>query len=148
MPPWTWGSTGWICRPRATPGDSADFAIPARTGLCATHGRGAARLPCGSMGRCVRIGSGPWDWPAGMPLGEPDPSWPGASSAREIKGSSGARRTGSSPTPRVWIPWLPCDHEGLGNELIELDVANSCSKGSIECRERLGGLLRYYRRAA
>jgi transposase InsO family protein len=40
------------------------------------------------------------------------------------------------------------NHQGLGNELIEPDVANSCSNGPVECRERLGGLLRYYRRAA
>ena len=40
------------------------------------------------------------------------------------------------------------NHQGLGNDLIEPGVANSCSNGPVECRERLGGLLRYYRRAA
>ena len=38
------------------------------------------------------------------------------------------------------------NHQGLGNELIER-VPNETGNG-IESRERLGGLLRYYYRAA
>jgi putative transposase len=33
------------------------------------------------------------------------------------------------------------NHQGLGNEIIEPD---SGSEGEVKCRERLGGLLRYY----
>ncbi len=40
------------------------------------------------------------------------------------------------------------NHQGLGNELIEPAAENSCGVGPVECRERLGGVLRYYRRAA
>ena len=38
------------------------------------------------------------------------------------------------------------DHQGLGNELIK--GRERAGQGSIECTERLGGLLKYYRRAA
>jgi transposase InsO family protein len=38
------------------------------------------------------------------------------------------------------------NHQGIGNELIEGEAA--ASAGDIKCRERLGGLLKYYRRAA
>ena len=38
------------------------------------------------------------------------------------------------------------NHQGIGNELIEArDLASS---GEVHCRERLGGLLKYYYRAA
>jgi transposase InsO family protein len=40
------------------------------------------------------------------------------------------------------------NHQGIGNRLIDSSAADSRGSGSIECRERLGGLLRYYRRAA
>jgi len=40
------------------------------------------------------------------------------------------------------------NHQGIGNRLIDLSVDESRRSGPIECRERLGGLLRYYRRAA
>jgi transposase InsO family protein len=40
------------------------------------------------------------------------------------------------------------NHQGIGNRLIESPVEKSRLGGRIECRERLGGLLRYYRRAA
>ena len=39
------------------------------------------------------------------------------------------------------------NHQGLGNRLIESSAAKTAGH-SIECRERLGGLLRYYHRAA
>jgi hypothetical protein len=38
------------------------------------------------------------------------------------------------------------NHQGIGNELIEGGAAND--SGVIECTERLGGLLEFYRRAA
>jgi len=37
-------------------------------------------------------------------------------------------------------------HQGLGNELIE--ATREHGPGSVTCRERLGGLLRYYHRRA
>ena len=37
-------------------------------------------------------------------------------------------------------------HQGIGNELIDRGV--SSGDGEIGCRERLGGLLRFYHRAA
>jgi putative transposase len=40
------------------------------------------------------------------------------------------------------------NHQGIGNRLIDSSADDSRRRGSIECRERLGGLLRYYRRAA
>ena len=40
------------------------------------------------------------------------------------------------------------NYQGIGNRLIDLSVDISRTNGSIECRERLGGLLRYYCRAA
>ena len=40
------------------------------------------------------------------------------------------------------------NHQGLGNELIEKSSQDSANKGAVECRDRLGGVLRYYRRAA
>jgi transposase InsO family protein len=40
------------------------------------------------------------------------------------------------------------NHQGIGNRLIFSSVDESQRVGAIECRERLGGLLRYYRRAA
>ena len=40
------------------------------------------------------------------------------------------------------------NHQRIGNRLIDSSDDESRRSGSIECRERLGGLLRYYRRAA
>ena len=40
------------------------------------------------------------------------------------------------------------NHQGLGNELIVKASQDCVHDGSVECRERLGGVLRYYRRAA
>lgn len=40
------------------------------------------------------------------------------------------------------------NHQGIGNRLISGPVNQGRSTGSVECRERLGGLLRHYRRAA
>ncbi len=45
---------------------------------------------------------------------------------------------------------LPIDLHPLPieNELIEFWGEDSCEHGPVECRERLGGLLNYYSRAA
>ena len=40
------------------------------------------------------------------------------------------------------------NHQGLDNELIEPGEEVGAVAGKIECRERLGGLLRYYYRDA
>jgi len=40
------------------------------------------------------------------------------------------------------------NHQGLGNKIIEPDEAVGQDHREIECRERLGGLLRYYHRKA
>lgn len=38
------------------------------------------------------------------------------------------------------------NHQGIGNELIDGDATTGA--GPIECRERVGGLLKFYHRAA
>ena len=38
-------------------------------------------------------------------------------------------------------------HQGIGNRLVSPDLGDSGS-GEVDCRPRLGGLLRFYRRAA
>jgi transposase InsO family protein len=40
------------------------------------------------------------------------------------------------------------NHQGLGNQVIEAGEEIGRCDGTVECRERLGGLLRYYYRAA
>jgi len=40
------------------------------------------------------------------------------------------------------------NHQGLENQLIEPDDNVGSAVGDIQCRERLGGMLKYYRRAA
>ena len=40
------------------------------------------------------------------------------------------------------------NHQGIGNEMIDPDEGIRLTGGPVECRERLGGILRYYRRAA
>jgi transposase InsO family protein len=40
------------------------------------------------------------------------------------------------------------NHQGLGNELIDPTVDSSPASGPVECRKRLGGLLKFYRRRA
>jgi hypothetical protein len=40
------------------------------------------------------------------------------------------------------------NHQGLGNSLIDPQDKVGTADGSVECRERLGGLLRYYYRQA
>ena len=40
------------------------------------------------------------------------------------------------------------NHQGLGNKVIEPGEEVGQTHGEIECRERLGGLLRYYHRKA
>ena len=40
------------------------------------------------------------------------------------------------------------NHQGLGNQLIDPGEEVGQSLGEVQCRERLGGLLRYYYRDA
>jgi transposase InsO family protein len=40
------------------------------------------------------------------------------------------------------------NHQGLGNELIEGQHVVATGNGEVECRERLGGILKYYYRRA
>ena len=40
------------------------------------------------------------------------------------------------------------NHQGLANQLIAPELGLGSSSGQIRCRERLGGLLRYYYRDA
>jgi hypothetical protein len=40
------------------------------------------------------------------------------------------------------------NHQGLGNRLLEPGIEVGRDTGAVACRERLGGLLRYYHRAA
>lgn len=37
------------------------------------------------------------------------------------------------------------NHQGLDNRLIEPRATSALSTGPVKCRERLGGMLRYYR---
>ena len=40
------------------------------------------------------------------------------------------------------------NHQGLGNRLIERDDSAESTIGAVDCLQRLGGLLRFYHRAA
>ena len=40
------------------------------------------------------------------------------------------------------------NHQGLDNRLIEADGPTESAIGGVRCRERLGGMLRYYFRQA
>ena len=40
------------------------------------------------------------------------------------------------------------NHQGLGNEIIEPGEEVGRESGQVRCRERLGGMLRYYHRDA
>jgi hypothetical protein len=39
-------------------------------------------------------------------------------------------------------------HQGIGNRLIDGRTVAANDDGPVQCRERLGGLLRYYHREA
>ncbi len=40
------------------------------------------------------------------------------------------------------------NHQGLENKIIEPEFGGRAGEGEVNCRERLGGLLRYYYRDA
>jgi hypothetical protein len=40
------------------------------------------------------------------------------------------------------------NHQGLGNKIVEPGKEVGLASGRVECRERLGGLLKYYYRDA
>ena len=43
---------------------------------------------------------------------------------------------------------LERNHQGLGNRLLMPEICPSERRGRIQCRQRLGGMLNYYHRAA
>ncbi len=47
----------------------------------------------------------------------------------------------------VGLYHLERNHQGLGNRLI-VPITPGAEGGTVECRQRLGGLLNYYRQAA
>jgi len=50
-----------------------------------------------------------------------------------------------------WLSFLTTrerNHQGLGNRLIEPGEEVGRTAGDVACRERLGGILRYYYRQA
>ena len=51
---------------------------------------------------------------------------------------------------RTWLTHFHCErnHQGLGNRIISPEAESSSATGVIKCRERLGGMIRYYHRAA
>ena len=40
------------------------------------------------------------------------------------------------------------NHQGLANQLISPEAGHLGSAGAVQCRQRLGGMLNYYYRAA
>ena len=44
--------------------------------------------------------------------------------------------------------WLNRQQQGLANAIIEPEAPIGQTDGEVQCRDRLGGLLRYYHRAA
>jgi putative transposase len=43
---------------------------------------------------------------------------------------------------------LERNHQGLGNVLIDSKELDPAASGEVRCRERLGGMLRFYHREA
>lgn len=62
-----------------------------------------------------------------------------------LLGERQLRRAVNEYTEHYHREW---NHQGLGNELIDRHVEDYRGDGEIECRERVGGLLPHYRRAA
>jgi hypothetical protein len=60
-----------------------------------------------------------------------------------------AHRPKESPSPIQWGPrnHIERNHQGLGNDLI-VAGPKALEGAQVRCGERLGGLLRYYQRAA
>ena len=67
------------------------------------------------------------------------------------------RRRATSRSPRAFRDQhtrdaehyhLERNHQGLDNELIEKLIDEPKMEGAVECRERLGGILKYYHRRA
>ena len=65
---------------------------------------------------------------------------------RMIFFGEGSLRTGI----REFVTHYHCErnHQGLGNRLIMLEARQGAQTGAIRCRERLGGMLKYYYRNA
>ena len=47
-----------------------------------------------------------------------------------------------------WVCLVIIEYDGLGNELIEKPSDEIDMNSAVECRERLGGILKYYYRRA
>ena len=45
-----------------------------------------------------------------------------------------------------WSYHVERNHQGLDNKIIDPDLSPTCGAGVMNCRERLGKLLRYYYR--
>ena len=60
--------------------------------------------------------------------------------AISVTNSAGIRSSDASW--RTGFSYLERNHQGLGNELIEPSTMEV--HGRVECRERLGGVLKYY----
>ena len=48
----------------------------------------------------------------------------------------------------IWHYHLERNHQGLQNRVLEPGAEIGTTVGRIECRERLGGMLKYYHRDA
>ncbi len=81
-----------------------------------------------------------------VPLG-PDPESDGGGGVPRMKVPNGVR---NSTAIRAFVDHYHRErsHQGLENRLIEPDESPRHANGEIRCRERLGGLLRYYYRDA
>ena len=56
---------------------------------------------------------------------------------------------GVTPDPNTaWMMQMVRNHQGLDNQLIDPTQDVGHADGKIQCRERLGGMLRYYYRQA
>jgi hypothetical protein len=70
-----------------------------------------------------------------------------AASVSHSQSKSGARASfDAAPEPAHYH--AERNHQGLGDELIEPEDEVGSVTGKIECRERLGGLLKFYHRRA
>ena len=88
--------------------------------------------------------SEPWGEPPGAETTHPVPGRRGGHTERMIFfGESSFRRAVSEFVEHYHVERA---HQGLGNERIER--AEFTGTGDVECSERLGGLLKHYRRRA
>jgi hypothetical protein len=71
-----------------------------------------------------------------------------AGKSENVRGDSWASRTSELPSERSWIIIMKnVRTKGLGNKLIA-PKTTVIGTGPIKCRERLGGVLKFYYREA